>query len=114
MKKKPLRADEERQAAKEKQKKCHRDYHHRWYQTHEFDGHGHLKKKEKPKEPEHQYVWMMVSNDKYELPVAVADSVEELADIVGRKRNTIESAISRHKNGKIKKTKFVKVEIDEE
>ena len=32
-----------------------------------------------------RYVWMKVTNDKYELPVAVADTSDELAAMVGIK-----------------------------
>ena len=34
-------------------------------------------------------VWMKVTKDKYELPVAIADSCKELAEIVGKTSNTV-------------------------
>ena len=38
-------------------------------------------------------VWMKVTNDEYELPIAVADSVSELAKIVNAKPTHISSAV---------------------
>ena len=42
-------------------------------------------------------VWLMVTADEYELPVAVADTAEELARIVGVSVATIYSMISKSK-----------------
>ena len=39
-------------------------------------------------------VWMKVTKDKYELPVAVAESVAELAGIVNKTENNIRSSVS--------------------
>ena len=55
-------------------------------------------------------VYMLVSNDKYELPLVVADSVAELAHILGIKQNVISSAIS-HSKKKGFKSMYVKVEL---
>lgn len=41
-----------------------------------------------------RYLYMKVTRDIYELPLAVADSTEELAQMVGARRNTIDSVIS--------------------
>ena len=38
-------------------------------------------------------VWMKVTHDEYELPVAIADSCKELAKIVGKTSNTVSSSI---------------------
>lgn len=38
--------------------------------------------------------YMKVTNDKYRLPVAVADSAAELARLVGATKNTVLSSIS--------------------
>lgn len=38
---------------------------------------------------------MLVTADKYELPLAVRDSAGEIADLLGRQRGEIFSAISR-------------------
>lgn len=66
-----------------------------------------------------KYYFMMVSNDKYELPLCVAESVKELAEMVGIKPNSITVALLRGRekgNKKIyaKKYKFIKVEISNE
>lgn len=58
-------------------------------------------------------IYMMVTDDKFELPIAVADSAPELAAMIGRSVNTIHSEISREKNGRIKRSKYKKVEIKE-
>lgn len=58
-------------------------------------------------------VWMMVSKDKYELPLAVADSAPQLAEMVGVSANAIFSSYSCYKNGKHKFSRFHKVEIEE-
>ncbi len=40
-------------------------------------------------------LYMKVTKDKYELPLAVADSAKELAAMVGTKENTVNSCISK-------------------
>lgn len=57
-------------------------------------------------------VYMKVTRDKYELPVAVADSATELARILDVNRKSIISAISREKVGKTKWSAYKRVEID--
>ena len=47
-------------------------------------------------------VWMEVSKDKYELPVVVADSAEELAKKCGAKISTVMSIASMHNTGRTK------------
>lgn len=42
-----------------------------------------------------KYYWMRVTKDKYELPLAVGDTAEELAKLVGVKVATIKRAICR-------------------
>ena len=57
---------------------------------------------------------MMVSKDKYELPLAVADSAPQLAEMVGVSVNAIFSSYSCYKSGKHKFSRFQKVEVDDE
>ena len=57
-------------------------------------------------------IWLKVTNDKYELPVAVADSAEELAKMCGVKVNNIHSSRS-HAQARGNKTRYLKVEINE-
>ncbi len=61
-----------------------------------------------------QYVYMEISKDKYELPVAIANSVPELARITGYSENVISSTISHAKNKQWRWSKFIKVEIEDE
>ena len=53
-------------------------------------------------------VYMEITRDKYELPLAVANNLPELARMVGAKESTVKSHIS-HKTGK-----YIRVEINEE
>lgn len=59
-------------------------------------------------------VWMEVTRDRYQLPVAVAESLQELAAMVGVKPESITQHISRVKHGRVKRERFCKVEVDKE
>ena len=62
-------------------------------------------------------IYMAVDKSDLELPIAVTDTVSELADIVGVKPNTILAEIARFKSGKIQKNKkqqYFRFEIDEQ
>lgn len=54
------------------------------------------------------YVWMKITRDRLRLPVAVADTAEELAKICGTTADVIYSSWS-HKKGC-----YIKVEFDPE
>lgn len=56
-------------------------------------------------------VYMMVTKDKYSLPLAVVDSIDELVRMTGKTSNCIKSVIAHGKAGRIKKPAFVSVEI---
>lgn len=56
---------------------------------------------------------MLVSSDKYELPMIVCDSVIELAKKVGRTPDEIYSAMSRAKK-RGGRCRYVKVEVEDE
>lgn len=58
-------------------------------------------------------VWMKVTRDKYELPVAVADTAGELARKVGVDSHVIYTRLRMAKQKGIRCI-YVKVEIDEE
>lgn len=51
---------------------------------------------------------MKVTKDEYELPLAVADSVQKLSEITGDKPNTIFTVIAKGKKG------YVKVEVGDD
>lgn len=59
-------------------------------------------------------LYLMVTDDKYELPLCVADSVKELVEFSGKTYMQICSLMSKHKYGKIKKATFLSVEVEEE
>lgn len=59
-------------------------------------------------------VYIKVTNDEYELPVAVADTAAELARIVGSNENTIRSAICHYEKGRRNKSIYHKVEWEDE
>ena len=55
-----------------------------------------------------KFLYMKVSKDKYELPVAVAESVDELARMTGNTKKSIYSMVSRNTGG------YRKVEVMED
>ena len=59
-------------------------------------------------------LWMEVTMDELELPVVIAGSADELARICHTNTNNIYSATSKMRRQKRKRSRFVKVEIDEE
>lgn len=59
-------------------------------------------------------LYLRVTNDKYELPMAVADSPSELAIMLGLKRQTLWSIFSRVRKGEYRYKIYQIVEIDEE
>lgn len=59
-------------------------------------------------------LYLRVTNDEYELPMAVADSPSELAVMLGLKRQTLWSIFSRVRKGEYRYKIYQIVEIDEE
>ena len=59
-------------------------------------------------------VYIHVTRDKYELPLAIADSPSELARIIGVNRKTINSTLTLFRQGKYKSPQYQEVEIDED
>ena len=55
-------------------------------------------------------IWMKVTQDIYELPLMIADSAQELADMCGVGVNAIYSGVSKNKTGKMKHGSYRKVE----
>ena len=58
-------------------------------------------------------IWMKVTADKYELPLVIADSSRELAEMCGTTANSIVSAISHHKKGRTEYSTYVCVQVEE-
>lgn len=65
------------------------------------------------KEGRTMIVWLLVTKDKYELPLEIADSAGELAQKVGCSVNNIYSAVS-HARHRGHNSRFKKVEIEED
>lgn len=58
-----------------------------------------------------KYIWVAYERRYPYLPIAVADTAQELAREVGVTYNTVVSAIAHHKSGRSKKSRYCKVEI---
>ena len=56
-----------------------------------------------------KYIWMCVEADEYELPLAVADTARELAEILGADKHNIETSVSKHSSGRKNGYKYLKV-----
>ena len=61
-----------------------------------------------------KYIWMAVTPDEYELPLAVADSARELSYILGVTIDTIKTSALRQSDGSLSGRKIVKVIFWEE
>ena len=59
-------------------------------------------------------VWVAYSKKHPYLPIAIADSAEELAEIVGVKTSTVEAMWSKFWRGKISRTRYAWVLIEED
>ncbi len=59
-------------------------------------------------------IWMKVTHDKYELPVAIADSAAELARKLGVSKGSIESSVSRQKRGLNLHSIYRRVEVEDD
>ena len=58
-------------------------------------------------------LYMAVTPDEYELPIAVADGPTELARKFNLNKSTVLGSIIRKQNGKTRGIRFERVEIDE-
>lgn len=59
-------------------------------------------------------VWLAITTDELELPIAVADTARELGKIIGKTENAIFKTVEHYKFGKNKRKKicpYVRVEI---
>ena len=59
-------------------------------------------------------IYMCVTEDKYELPIAVADTVPELAKLTGATSGSIYSCLSKVKHGNANKSRYIKVVIEDD
>jgi len=60
------------------------------------------------------HVYMAVTHDKLELPIAIGDTAKKLAETLKIKEDTIYTGISRNRSGKIIGMKFIKLNITDE
>ena len=58
-------------------------------------------------------VYMMVTNDEYELPLIVADTLDELAEKAGKKKTTISMCLYKYNAGKTSRCMYRRVEVEE-
>lgn len=65
------------------------------------------------KEGNTMILWLAVSKDKYELPLAVADTAAELGRMIGVSGGNIRNIVNKHRTGKIIKTGYIKLEFDD-
>ena len=59
-------------------------------------------------------LYIAVARDKYQLPMAVAETIEELARMIGASNSTIRSHLYKVKSGIVKKPRYEKVVIEED
>lgn len=59
-------------------------------------------------------LYLAVSQDKYELPIAVADSTRELGRMLGVDKCTVSCHITLANQGKLKKQKYFRVEVEDD
>ena len=57
------------------------------------------------------YIWMMVTRDKYELPLAIADTARELAEMTGFHETSIMKGVLSYEAGS-KYSRFRRVRAD--
>lgn len=59
-------------------------------------------------------IYLEITQDEYQLPVNVYDSLEELAEKTGHKLGSMYAYMSKVKKGKIKNPRYICVEMMEE
>lgn len=59
-------------------------------------------------------VYMVVSPDKYKLPMAVAESAEELAEMLGIRREYVSQQLSRVRTKRVKHSKYEIIYVNKE
>ena len=64
--------------------------------------------------PKSKYVYMAVTTDEEELPLAISESPTELARKMGVHPNTIVSAARKAELGKVKKSRFLRTAIEKD
>ena len=60
-----------------------------------------------------KYIYMVVTNDKYELPLIVSESIIDIARYTGRTIESIYSSLAHYYNGR-RNCNIRRIEVDEE
>lgn len=60
-----------------------------------------------------EFLWLAVTPDVYELPLAVCDTADELGQKYGLSRNTVISNVRQKADGTKSGRKFVRVRLEE-
>lgn len=66
------------------------------------------------KEVSRMKLYLLITNDQYELPLAVADTPTELSQMTGYKRSYIKSALSKFDKGERPNAPFRRIEVDDD
>ena len=61
-----------------------------------------------------KYLWICVTADEYELPLAVADTSTELAKMCGTSKSNVMQSVRLNCNGSLTGRKFMKVRNEDE
>lgn len=61
-----------------------------------------------------KYLWMAVTADEYELPIAVADTAKALGEMLGVGKSNIENCAWRERSGSISGRRIRKVPVSEQ
>ena len=61
--------------------------------------------------PPSRYLWVAYQKEPPYLPVAVADSAKELAQMVGTTRGCVQSTWNRYQHGKLRHSRFHRVRV---
>lgn len=61
-----------------------------------------------------KYLWMAVTADEYELPIAVADTARELGEMIGSTKHNVETFVSKRCSGKECGRRIVRILNDEQ
>lgn len=56
-----------------------------------------------------KYYWLCVEADEYELPLAVADTARELAEMCGTTAHNVETFVSKNSSGRDNGFKYIKI-----
>lgn len=60
-----------------------------------------------------RYIWMAITKDELELPVAIADTARELAEICGTSEENVRCIASRGERGIYKKPGYLRIKEED-